>query len=287
MPKNICAPGRTIDDNGSCYTQDELIQFANAFNEYIKTDTKGALIKQPITISNDKRNMLSQLKHRFSNVCNDENCIVNYFIDIMRVQLKIVGGVVKPDGPTGKTEWLSNFEIESILTQYENVFPSFKFLGAVAANCSSVEICSLYNVNFDDLLKQNKHQLGIVFNKDVYGESGSHWVAVFIDLKKGEIDYCDSIGKSPNQFIQKFIDSYRQYHHQKHGSEPMYLVNKNGYQKDNSECGIYSCNFILRRLKGQSFHDIIKNYLSFDEINSCRAVYFKNVDFGIEPHWNC
>ena len=47
------------------------------------------------------------------------------------------------------------------------------------------------------------------------------------------------------------------------------------HQKGDSECGVYSMNFIIRLAKGESFDDIIKNITNDNEMNQCRKVYFR------------
>ena len=47
------------------------------------------------------------------------------------------------------------------------------------------------------------------------------------------------------------------------------------HQYKNSECGVYSINFILRLLKGESFEHICNNITKDDEVNECRPVYFR------------
>ena len=46
------------------------------------------------------------------------------------------------------------------------------------------------------------------------------------------------------------------------------------HQQGNSECGVYSINFILRLLKGKSFDHITSKRLSDEKVNKCRNVYF-------------
>ena len=46
------------------------------------------------------------------------------------------------------------------------------------------------------------------------------------------------------------------------------------HQYKNSECGVYSVNFILRLLKGETFDEIINIPTNDDKINECRKVYF-------------
>lgn len=51
--------------------------------------------------------------------------------------------------------------------------------------------------------------------------------------------------------------------------------NKIRHQFKNSECGVYSVNFILRLLNGKTFNEICLNPTSDDKINECRDVYFR------------
>jgi Ulp1 family protease len=50
--------------------------------------------------------------------------------------------------------------------------------------------------------------------------------------------------------------------------------NKIRHQQKGSECGVYSINFILRLLKGETFDEITNNITLDEEVNKCRKVYF-------------
>ena len=52
--------------------------------------------------------------------------------------------------------------------------------------------------------------------------------------------------------------------------------NKTQHQKGNSECGVYSINFILRLLKGKTFDHITRKRVKDESVNKCRKVYFCN-----------
>ena len=53
--------------------------------------------------------------------------------------------------------------------------------------------------------------------------------------------------------------------------------NKIQHQFKNSECGVYSINFIIRLLNGkENFDDITNNITNDDVMNSCRKHYFRN-----------
>jgi hypothetical protein len=48
------------------------------------------------------------------------------------------------------------------------------------------------------------------------------------------------------------------------------------HQFENSECGVYSINFIIRLVKGESFDSIINNVIKDDIMNMNREKYFRN-----------
>ncbi len=88
--------------------------------------------------------------------------------------------------------------------------------------------------------------------------------------------YCDSAGDPPNKYINKCIKLFRTFFKNKYNKDINYRYNNKEYQQDKTECGIYSCNFLIRILSGEKFDDIISNPLGFKEINSCRNAYFIN-----------
>lgn len=297
MHANICAPKKYDPNNKSCFTLNQLIEMANAYNRYVfKTILKPSNIQtfnniDIIKIKTDKPYLLLELKSRFKKVCNnDEICLTHQaFMNEIVKEMKndIENNTFRPTGPHEPDAWLSTNDINNIMTQYETIYPNFKFFGAVPLDCNELNFCTLYNLNFDVHLKQKMNNLGIIFNLDKSGSPGSHWVALFIDLLNGEIYFCDSNGKPPIDNISEIINVFIKYHKNKTNKRAIYKYNNISYQTDNSECGIYSCNFIIRKLAGDDFDNIINNPLTFREINSCRNVYFKNNPSKYSPHHQC
>ena len=50
--------------------------------------------------------------------------------------------------------------------------------------------------------------------------------------------------------------------------------NKQKHQRGGSECGVYSMNFILRLLRGDTFDKISSKEIKDNKMNKCRKVYF-------------
>lgn len=281
---NICAPNKFDSINSTCFTTEELIAMAKSYNLFISKSKLNPdsskiypnfiqIYPNFIQIKPDKKYLLMEFKKRFQSVCDNELCwtkqaFMNEIVKEMLININT--NTFRPDGPDDPTQWLNTDHINQIINQYENLYKGFKFYGAVPSDCGDYEFCSLSKINF------NTDQIGIIFNLDKHGSGGSHWVGMFIDVNKGEIFYCDSTGNPPNEGMKKIIDQFKLFYRKKTGKNPLYRVNSKKYQLDGSECGIYSCNFIIRMLKGENFDSIINNYATFEEINSCRNVYFNN-----------
>lgn len=276
-----CAPGR--DNDGICFSLDQLINMVEAHNN-LKPNNK-------IILKNDKKYLLNALKQKYVDICGDDDyCLTKQdFINHISRNIKndITKNTFRTIGPKGNNDWLTTSHINNILKQYEKVDKSFKFLGAVPLDCQKVSVCNLYKLNFNDYQSKSKNKIAIVFNLDKFGEPGSHWVALYMDMIKGEIDFCDSAGHEPLKDIVDLIDQFKKWYYKQYGKDPIYKYNKKRIQFDNSECGIYSVNYIIRRLKGESLNEIVKNPLNYSQINSCRNLYFYNKISNAIPDAKC
>ena len=67
---------------------------------------------------------------------------------------------------------------------------------------------------------------------------------------------------------------FEKFYNQNGGSKPTILYNKHRHQYKGSECGVYSINFIIRLLDGETFEHITRNKTLDDEMNECRKKYF-------------
>ena len=124
---------------------------------------------------------------------------------------------------------------------------------------------------------------------------------MFVDLKKDQIYYFDSYGHRPRKNIRTLVNRIGKWCYKRHIAKSLtdsdsmteqsfmqpkklnYIerkinsikYNKIRHQFKHSECGIYSVNFILRLLKGETFDFISNNITTDDEVNKCRETYFR------------
>lgn len=270
-----CAPYVKSRDD-SCFTHEQLKHIAANFN-------KSNPIKK-ITIHRKKAALWDAINSRLSSECaaNDEKCWLQFS------KMKDAKERFRPDMPStwkhNPREWLSNFDIQKVMQQYET--SSFKFLGVFPSDydyklamnvCVAQELC---NLDVQQLKAEGITELGIVFNTDPHYASGSHWVAVYVCTNprsnKFGFYYYDSNAAEPSEYIKKLYASI-------HASIPSMMSrfalksNTVRHQFKNTECGMFSMHFIISMLnKKKSFEQIIHEKLNDDSIfKKRREFYYK------------
>jgi hypothetical protein len=162
--------------------------------------------------------------------------------------------------------WLSNFNIEAVLIQYEDEYkPFYKFFGVYSADFlrkvgNRPANPELFNINIQDLYNMGVRTFGFVINLDDHDEPGSHWVSLFIDIDNKYIFYFDSADNEiPPEIWQKKVENgtplvNRIIEQGKENSIDFTFYNNRGHehQKSNTECGMYSLFFIITLLTGET-----------------------------------
>ena len=274
-----CGPHLSFE-NGSCIPLTLLIKMAEAFNKHNQKIGDADRIKldsrlDTLDPENYKKYLLLEFKNRFNG--SHMGWIKQKFTKHMNDEDKQdLENVFRPSGPSGKFDWLSTIDINKVLSQYEEKYPDFKFLGAVPIDFNELDNYPFKKMNFDDFSKNGKKRIGVIFNLDEHYKGGSHWVSLFSDLEKGQVYFSDSYGIRPEKRIRDFMNRIEEYLKNKNIQNIDVRYNKTQHQKGNSECGDYSVNFILRLLKGKTFDHITRNRTPDEKINKCRAKYFLN-----------
>jgi len=441
--KNIKMDGGALDiqfrcaadveyEEGSCYSIDQLKLLATIINKAIK---KNIIKGDPIKIITNKHFLLEQLKDRLKECKDDQTCWLKkkYVKSSNEITME---DVFRPDGTSGKIDWLSTENIDNVMEQYERKYTDFFFFGAVPIDFHEINYNKLGKINYDDLMlngdkakndmmrenglkkfywkyfeilqiynkfrgKPNKYpfaefhndivktndnqikknlenffnsndytefislydisekngklemsfknkeeimkggrrpkmggninkdntqildivyndiiniknskypinKIAIIPNLDEHWQSGSHWVALYADLVKGDIYFYDSYGYRPEPRLRGLAKRIGEWKYKKDTGKTVNIgiedwmtednKNKNEIenkydirysairnQYKNSECGVYSMNFCIRLLNGSSFDNIIKEKLADDVVNQCREIYFNNQEI-IDPN---
>lgn len=265
-----CAPGNK--NTISCYTITLLKAIARSYN---KNKCKQNCI--PIH-GRTKKQLYSDIKNSIKECYGkDELCWIEqkYIFNGLNKQDKnnAIFYTFRPTPDKGNSknkDWrLSTNDINNVLRQYQKVYPDFKSFGAVPSDFNTTNIINTITHN------TTKQKFGIVINDDPSTLPGSHWVAVFIkkdnNKKNTTIEYYDSYGQKPITSISKFIHKLKKtLEHNNHNVT--IKINKNKIQKSKNECGMFSINFIISRLRGNCF-TCIKN--TDQEVHQYRYTYFR------------
>lgn len=276
-----CAPGVKYE-NGSCISLKVLVKMAEAHN--IEHDNKKEQIElntsyQTMYPDKYKIYLLSKFYEYYGNSQNEwlRKSFIKNMDDVSKTSL--LDNTFRKNGPQGKWEWLDTNSIENSLHQYETKNPEFYFMGAVPIDFYDFEVFGIRNFDYDGYVNRGIYKFGIIFNLDKHDQPGSHWVAMYSDFKKGEIYFYDSESGEPEEQISELMKIHFNYCVTKMGHDNRKVrvdYNKIKAQYGGSECGVYSMNFILRMLRGDTFEQICNDKTSDKKINKCRKIYFKN-----------
>jgi len=269
-----CAPGKKFE-NGSCIPLDMLVEMAEAYNSENKNKIVLDNQEQTNNPAKYKKRLIRDFKTRLSGKCDDQMCWLDQkFVNNLEkgTKTELRKFTLRPEGPEGQFEWLNTININEVMAQYEKKYPDFKFFGAVPIDFDDINV-GIAELDFNKLVSKGIHRIGFVFNLDTSKEKGSHWVSAYAHLTKGQIYFFDSYGIKPDHRIKALMDRIEAAILPSCGTVDN-RSNRVRHQFMDSECGLYSMNFILRNLNGESFDDICKSKVQDKIINKCRDVYF-------------
>ena len=207
--------------------------------------------------TNDTREIWKQLKNNLKGVCSTERCWIKQKFMENNLDSDLLSNTHAPYAPKSwkdnPNEWLSSNDIEKVMKQYEVDYPNFIFIGPSPIDfdkklmfgvCVWNELC---NLNIIKQLKDGKNKIGIIFNTDPHNKSGSHWISLFIDIKRKFIFYFDSNGDKVPREIMYLIERI-----EKQGTEINIdfttYFNRKEHQYSNTECGMYSLYFLNKMI---------------------------------------
>jgi hypothetical protein len=303
MPKTEhlkCAPSKIYSD-GSCFTVESLKKLAESYNKYITSIPNNKINK--IIITDNKKDLVNELTKRITSCGYNQLCWLEQPWVKKTKDFEILKNTFRPKGPQGRFIWLSTTNINEIMLQYHDKYNDFLFLGAVPLDFEDLNQLGIKDLDLDKLINSGINKIGLVINLDEHWKRGSHWVALYADLSKDIIYYFDSYGYKPKKRIADFVKKIAMWCYKRHilkikkgdinddeiDTESKFMkassnkyenilnikYNKVRHQFKNSECGVYSVNFILRLLNGETFYNICNNITLDDKVNECRKVYFR------------
>lgn len=278
MSELYCAPG--VDNNSTtCYSLDDLSYLINAYN-------KKKQKKHQIKIKgNSKEKLWRMLNDKLKKDCNSEWCWLEQQFVPEPYSRKKIKETFKPKMPKewdkNPFAWLSNYDINKVMKQYEKKYDDFLFMGPYPVDCPMGYKCELSDFNIENMLENKKRKLGIIYNLDKHNEPGSHWVAVYFDFDKCKIMYFDSTSSPPPKPISKYLNKLKkecENHYKDNLNKTKCVdiyVNRTQFQYGTSECGIFSMYFILSNLKNKLIGDSNKNKITDKTMNELRKKLYR------------
>jgi len=274
-----CHPkGNDTKNKLSCYTRHNLLMLADLWNKR-HPDQPPIKTKNPTVI-------WKHLKTVFGDSCDTEMCWLNQLsLHPSHRAFKKLMNAFAPLAPSSwnnnPNEWLSSVDIANVMQQYEEKYKCFDFIGPSPLDgmlklankqCVFPELC---NFNIDSYKKEGIWKIGIIFNTDKHDEPGSHWVSVFINIRKKRAFYYDSAGDPAPDEIKTWI-------HKCVCSPPHnFKYDENApivHQHTTTECGMYALYFIVHMLEDKLSAQYLKTHNIKDEyIAKFRAVYFNKL----------
>lgn len=274
--KDSCSANKS-DMNFTCYSKSNL--------EIIKQKWNNKHPDNKIE-TNDSKTIWQELKNKFKTSCKRESCwLRDTFIkhNIDRTLLEETFAPKTPDTwKKNPTEWLDSDNITDVMKQYEKEYPTFEFIGPTPIDYDTIleenecvwnELCKF---NLDKQIERGIKHIGIIFNLDKHDQSGSHWVSLFVDIKKEEIYFFDSYGFRIHPGVNKFSKMIiKQSMNSEYTKTFKRFSNNVEHQlSTDSECGVYCLHIIIELLKGVDFNELVSKRISDRKMVNLRKVYF-------------
>ena len=268
----------------TCYDNDTLHKLRDGWNARhpdVRIET------------NEPKEIWTALKQRFGRMCRNEACWMKQIMGVDPAE--VVEDTFAPEAPKSwirdPDEWLSSEEIENVMKQYEEKFPTFEFLGPSPSDYSAPKLAGmcvweeLCHFNLKKYVDSGTNKIGVIFNTDPHTEDGAHWVSLFINLDTGNgttnkannyIFFFDSTGDRPQKEIREFIKTVTQQGRDA-GIQFKYHENRKQHQKRNTECGMYALFMIVNLIEGTRTP---KEFMQGNRIPDSHMLEFRNEYFN-------
>ena len=279
-PTSLIEKNKKNDENDfTCYNDENLLKIREMWT------SRHPDAKIESTASYDSWKKIKQNMH---NVCNNESCWIKQMVNDTKINKEIISYTFAPPSPKewikNPNEWLSSLDIISVMKQYEKAYSCFEFIGPSPIDfdtrmmydkCVWPELC---NFKIEKYIKKGKNKIGVIFNTDPHNKGGSHWISLFINIRKRFILYFDSNGNATPPEIKVFADRVLEECHTSLGMSDMkFYENKLEHQKSNTECGMFSLYIIIELIKDNHTYDYFMTHrIKDEEVEELRKEYFNS-----------
>jgi hypothetical protein len=232
--------------------------------------------------------------------CSTETCVVTHprtqkaaqELSLAKALSDELAHKFKPPGPRNSTALLSNVHIDNVLKQWaEAEFPDFYACPFAMADFNT-NGDKFATVKLNQLRQKQYRTFGCVMNTDNSKGPGTHWVAVFVDMRAEvlgpepwSIEYFNSAGRPPATPVVRWMEQTRgelakmretasaaagaitgtakgeiaaSAAQANYGPVQTWAVSSVSHQRSQTECGPYALYYIRRRLEGAAPKDFME-----------------------------
>ena len=278
-----CSPAReaVFEKDHTCFTREELVKMALAWNDTHASSKISSIPRK------SKKALLGALNEKLTPVCGDDQqwCWADK-LKMSSAGEEALRPLMPAEWKKNPYAWLSNFDIEKVMQQYEeNKSFKYKLMGVYPMDFAKV-YSEVQTTNIEHLRSDGVDYLGYIINLDNHNESGSHWVSLFLcvnpDFPSYGAYFYDSVGTEPTTEIRDFLKTiinpqcYKLY-----GKELPFYYNEFQNQHKNTECGVFSMNFQIKLLRkllekpSMSIKKILKINADDAKVHILRNILFR------------
>jgi hypothetical protein len=238
---------------------------------------------------NDKE-VVEKIK-KYTN-CGAESCILNKseFVNFAGkgAVSKELKERFKPEGPALTKEWLSNFNIDQVLDQWEIEYKSEGFFHipfqmrdfAKYAKFTRNKDENLETIDLYEKYMGGTRCCATVINTDYSTGSGQHWFAIFCDFRREPftIEYFNSSGNLPLVEMDIWMEKTKMKLNNRFNGEKKIekvIVTRIIHQRDDHSCGPYALYYILSRLEGIPWQYFRENQVTDEQMILFRKYLFR------------
>jgi hypothetical protein len=126
-------------------------------------------------------------------------------------------------------------------------------------------------------LPKNKNKIGCVLNTDVSTGKGIHWFCVFIDMSKDviSIEFFNSSGNKPKPPVHQWMIQMEEQCNNMGKKCERIIASQNRHQYSDTECGPYSCYYILSRIQDVPYQYFMNNRIPDEKVTELRKQIFR------------
>lgn len=293
IDNQYCSPN--AQDNGpTCLSKESLKMLIDTYNN---TKKKNQMIKY--YDNNTQLELFKKLDNKLKKITKGSGKywfwpkIINKLTPINNTNIKNIENFeLKPELPSewlkNPKEWLSNYDINLIMNQYNIKKYKYKYLGcfsidfALKNNSGKCLYSNICNININDLIKKNIKYLGFITNLDKHNESGSHWTSTFINIDSSSKSYgayyYDSVARKIPTLILNYINNIKEQCNNIFPNKNFIIMyNNKQHQFHNTECGMFSLLYQIRWINYlyKNKNTIFSNIINEKLLNDKNANYMR------------